>query len=215
VSGPLFSSRYRRKDGLVAHRWLRVCGILAAVALAALFALVDPRPAFACTCTPLTAKQAYDQADAVLSGTVTAETVTGSGAQARDELRFRVSRAYKGEVFAEQVVISTPDPDGCGLAATIGSTWVIFATATLPDSGDTTVEQLSTSPCSGNLPGATAPRVLGAGQPPRPGASDTEEKAVRTDATLSRVLIWGGIGLAVLAALAGTGLAVLWRPDRR
>jgi len=204
-----------REKGDVVSRWcLRISSLVAALVLGCSLALLDPRPAFACSCTAVSTQQAYDQADDVFLGTVTELQVTGSRGRLGEEIRFRVSRVYKGEVFAEQVVTSTRDANDCALSPQVGTTWLIFATATAAAPGEA-VERLTTTRCSGNLPSAYVPRLFGTGQPPRPGASDTEEKAVRTDARLTRVLGYTGVGVAVVALLAAGGLSWLWRPSRR
>ena len=76
------------------------------------------------------------------------------------------------------------------------------------------VFRLFTEICSGNLPGSGVPVNLGRGQPPKDGESDREEKAVATDASLTRMLKVGGVVGLALVLMAGVGLGFLWRPGR-
>ena len=52
-------------------------------------------------------------------------------------------------------------------------------------------------------------------RPPLPGASDREERATRTDAVVSRVLVASGVATLVIMTIAGAGLALLWGRQRR
>jgi hypothetical protein len=128
------------------------------------------------------------------------------------ELRFAVSRVFKGRVFADQVVTTAVDSAGCGIEAAVGSEWVVFAVQIVESSGDRVITHLQTSLCSGNLPGVNSPPLLGGGQFPRPGASDTEEKSISTDVRVDRGLKIAGIVTLALVVAAGVGLALLWRP---
>lgn len=190
---------------------LRIALVAVAIALVGLGALVDPRPAWACSCAPTSTARALTRADAVFRGTVLATRDVGRGRDARTDIRFSVDRVYKGYVYAEQVVASAPDSAACGLVPDPGSTWVIFATESVAGSGKRTVQRLLTTQCSGNLPGAAAPTVLGPGRGPRSGASDTEERALGADANVTRVLGIAGLGVAALVVLAVVGTGLLWR----
>jgi hypothetical protein len=189
----------------------RIALVAVATVLACAAALVNPMPAWACSCAPITTRQAYEDADAVFKGTVTQRERAGRGEEARVELRFAVSRVFKGFVYAEQVVATPPDSAGCGIEATVGSNWVIFATQTVEGTGDVLVTRLNTNLCSGNLPGATVPSLLGRGQFPRPGASDSEEKSLTADLRIDRALKIAGFTALGLVVLGGIGIALLWR----
>lgn len=195
--------------------WWRMAMALGAVALAVLGALIDSRPAYACSCQPITTIEAVRRADAAFRGTVVAAEPTGRRDGDWVDLRFDVQVVYKGEVFREQVVASAANSAACGLEPEIGSSWVIFAVQTVQGDGDRTVSRLTTDLCSGNLPAAAAPSSLGSGRPPRAGASDTEEKAVRADDRVSRGLVIAGVGALAVAGLAAVGLGLLWGPGRR
>jgi hypothetical protein len=188
------------------------------VAIAALLActgvMMNPTPAWACSCTPVTVQQAAENADAVFRGRVTQRDRAGRGDTARVELRFQVSRVFKGRVYADQVVTTAVDSAGCGIEAAVDSEWIIFAVEVSETSGDRVITHLQTSLCSGNLPGVNSPALLGRGQFPRPGASDTEEKSITTDVRVDRGLKIAGIVTLTLVIAAGVGLAVLWRPKQ-
>jgi Tissue inhibitor of metalloproteinase len=189
--------------------------VVVATALACVAVVARPAPAWACSCIPLTTEDAVKNADAVFRGSVTSSDRIGHGPDARLQLRFEVTRVFKGRVYADQVVTTGVDSAGCGLAADLGADWIIFANETVEGSGERLVSRLSTSLCNGNLPGETMPSVLGRGQLPRPGASDTTEKIVATDRRVDRALQIAGLTALALLVLTGVGLAVLWRPGPR
>jgi hypothetical protein len=193
----------------------RLLALVAAVALGLLGAAVDPQPAFACECSPISPARAARGADAVFRGTVTAVREVDRGDELRTDIRFTVDVVYKGRVYAEQVVSTPRQSSACGMTPEPGTTWLIFATQGVDGRGDEAVARLVTDTCRGNLPTGRAPRALGSPRPPTPGASDREERAIGTDRTLTRGLAIGGIALLGLGAVAVAGLAVLWRPGRR
>lgn len=190
----------------------RLLLVAAATALAGAVALVDPSPAWACSCAPTSVQQSLDRADAVFTGTVTRSARNGYGADARLELRFDVSRVFKGQVYDDQVLFTAPDGGGCGLEAEVGSSWLIFATTVYDGSGDQLVSHLTSDLCSGSLPGsATTPAVLGRGGYPEPGSSDTVERSVRADQRIGRTLQVAGLGALGLGLIGGVALLLLWR----
>jgi hypothetical protein len=192
-------------------RWL---ALVAAGLLGLLGALVDPKAAYACECSPITPARAVQQADAIFRGTVTALRDVDRGEDARTDIRFDVDAVYKGSVYRDQVVASPQDATACGLTPKVGSTWVVFAIEGIQGSGDDAVLRLVTDSCRGNLPGASPPALPGRPYDPLPGASDREERATGADRVLTRGLAIGGYGLLFLGAIAVAGLAVLWRPGR-
>lgn len=193
----------------------RATGLLAAFVLALLGGWVTSTPAAACDCAGISSARALRQADAVFRGTVTATDDVGRGKDARSDVRFRVDTVWKGTVFADQVVATPQDAAGCGLEPRVGATWVVFALDGIEGRGDDAVARLVTTLCSGNVASGPAPAVLGAGGEPRPGSSDRDERATRTDRSLTRWLGVAGVTGAVVLLVAGAGLAVVWRPGRR
>ena len=188
--------------------------LLAAFALALLSSLVAPREAYACSCGPSGRQTPAQRDDAVFTGRVLSKEPVRRPKPGRTDLRFEVSRVYKGTVYQEQVVASPLGVDGCGVDLEIGSSWLIYAEESVEGDGDAAVFRLVTQLCSGNRPGTDAPARLGAGRPPLDGASDREEKAVAADARFTGLLKGAGWLALGLAAVSGVGLAVLWRPGR-
>ncbi|HEY5980435.1 MAG TPA: hypothetical protein VIT41_12455 [Microlunatus sp.] len=187
---------------------------LVAVGLITFIGVVNPTPAAACSCLGISTRRAAEQAEAVFLGTVTKVEESRVGGERAAELRFDVSRVYKGTVYTDQLITTPADSAGCGLTPEIGSTWVIFATGAIQGEGKSAKLRLTTTLCSGNLAADTAPRSLGRPVPPLPGASDRTERSETTDARLTRGLVIGGVGILGLGALIGIGLAYLWRPKK-
>jgi hypothetical protein len=193
---------------------LRLFILVASVLLGSCAALVDARPAFACSCAGISTNRALREADAVFRGSVISKETVGRGDAARTDIRFAVDRVYKGTVYQEQVVASRHGAYACGLDPELGSTWVIFAIEGIEGEGDRAVNRLVTTLCSGNLPTGTAPGVLGIPRPPLSGASDREERSTNADRIISRGLAIVGIGGLCLVAVALIGVGLLWRPGR-
>ena len=187
---------------------------LVAMGLIAFSVVVDPTPAAACSCLGVSTRRAAEQAEAVFLGTVTEVEESRVGGERAAELRFDVSRVYKGTVYSDQVITTPADSAACGLTPEVGSTWVIFASGVIQGEGKSAKLRLTTTLCDGNLSGSSAPRVLGRASEPLPGPSDRTERAETTDARLTRGLVIGGVGLLGLGALIGIGLAYLWRPKK-
>ena len=193
---------------------LRLLVLLASVLLGTCAALVDARPAFACSCAGISTRRATQEADAVFRGSVISKEIVGRGDAARTDIRFSVDRVYKGAVYQEQVVASRHDTDACGLDPEVGSTWVIFAIESIEGEGNRAVNRLTTTLCSGNLPSGTVPSTLGRPTAPLPGASDREERSTNADRIVTQGLAVTGIAVLCLGALTVIGVAVLWRPGR-
>lgn len=189
----------------------RLLCLLGALLVGTLGALVSPRPAYACECAGVSTSRALRNADAVFRGTVTRNREIERGGSSRIDIRFRVSDVFKGTVYADQVVASTNGGAACGLNPEVGSEWIIFATDGIEGTGDQAVNRLVTSLCSGNLVTDRAPAVLGRPRPPLAGASDREERSVRTDQRLTRGVLVVGVGVLGLGALMSVGLALVWR----
>lgn len=190
---------------------VRLLSVLAALVVGLVWLALTPPGASACTCRGTSSQSSAQRADAIFTGTVRSKTLVRKPAPGRTDFRFDVSRVFKGSVYADQVVASPVGVDGCGVNPEVGSTWVIFAEEGVEGSGDDAVLRLVTQLCSGNLPGSFAPVYLGAGRSPRPGASDREERASATDATLSRALRVAGVAALAVVAGVAVGLGVLWR----
>jgi hypothetical protein len=193
---------------------LRLLVLVASVLLGTCAAIVDTRPAFACSCAGISTSRALREADVVFRGSVINKEIVGRGEDTRTDIRFAVDWVYKGTVYREQLVASRHDADACSLDPEVGSTWVIFATEGIEGEGDRAVNRLITSLCSGNLPTGVAPPALGKARPPLAGASDREERSTNTDRIVTQGLAIVGIGGLCAVAIAVIGIAVLWRPGR-
>lgn len=191
-----------------------VLATLLGVALAAAVGLARPTPAAACSCVGISVRRALEQADAVFQGTLTRVEADRIGGQPTAVLRFDVTRVFKGTVYADQVVTTPPDSAGCGLTPDVGSTWVVFATSAVVGEGKAARLRLTTTLCSGNMQTKNPPAELGRAGAPLPGASDRAERSASADARLTQGMVVVGLGALGLAALAGIGLAYLWRPGR-
>lgn len=192
----------------------RVLAILLALGLFGVPGLVHPTRAYACSCKGVSTTQALRNADAVFHGRVTDKSARGRSSAQRADLRFSVDAVYKGTVFRDQVVSSAQSSASCGLDPEIGTSWVIFAMEDIEGTGDNTVMRLATTSCSGDLPTANAPAVLGRPTAPLQGASDRAERSTRADRRLSRGLLIAGIGLVGLVLVSGAGLGVMWKHRR-
>ncbi len=215
VAVPLPAARLPAHNGGMDRVRARATGLLGALLLALLGSWVTPGSAAACDCRPISAAQALRRADAVLRGQVTATDAVGRGQDARVDVRFRVDTVWKGTVFSDQVVAFPQDQGMCGVAPEVGSTWVIYALAGVQGRGDDAVARLVTDACRGNRVSATPPAALGPGRPARPGSSDRDERALRTDRAVTRGLRTAAVVGVGLLVVAGGGLALVWRGAAR
>ena len=193
----------------------RALAVITALLLGTLGVAVSPGRAYACDCATISTGRAARDADAVFRGTVRTLREVGRGKDARTDIRFTVDAVYKGVVYQDQVVASSPAETACGLIPGLNTTWIIFAVDSIQGDGDEAVARLVTTLCSGNLPTGSAPSVLGVPHQPLPGSSDREERATGTDRWLTRGFAIAGIAALFVTAVAVAGLAVLWRPGRR
>lgn len=188
----------------------RSVSLITALALALLALVIAPTSAYACSCMATTPARALRDSDVVFRGTVTeADLVRREGR--RVDLRFQVEAVYKGEVYADQVVATEPNGGSCGLDATVGSTWVVFADQAVEGEGEDAVTRLVTDSCRGNLVKGQVPTVLGAPRPPVAGASDREERSARADRQVTRGVLIAGIGVLSFGLVAALALALAWR----
>lgn len=194
-----------------AHAFVAVL-VAAVVGLAGV--LLPAVTAYACDCSAISPAQALRQSDAAFLGRLVEKTAVSTRGAGRMDLRFEVERVYKGAVHRDQVVATSGEPTSCGLDPAVDSSWVIFAVEAIEDRDDRPVNRLTTTLCSGNLPGNAAPTLLGDGREPLAGASDRAERAYATDRAVTRGFAVVGIAALSLASLALLGLIALWRPGR-
>ena len=195
-------------------RFPRIVAVLLALGLFGVPGLVHPTPAYACSCKSVSASDALRDADAVFHGRVTEKTARSPSSAHRADLRFNVDAVYKGTVYRDQVVSSAQNSASCGLDPDLGTEWVIFAAESVEGTGNDTVQRLVTSACSGNLPTAIAPVVLGRPTAPMQGASDRAERSTQADRRVTRGLVIAGVGLVGLVVLGGVGLGLMWQRRR-
>lgn len=115
-----------------------------------LFALIlttvfSPQEAYACSCVADEFfEDSYANADAVFVGTVTSfENESGNGAETRD-IRFGVTKVFKGSADAEQTLETPNNSAACGYEFTEGESYLVFANRW----GEETVGPLTVSLCS-------------------------------------------------------------------
>jgi hypothetical protein len=93
-------------------------------------------PAHACSCAVATDTDLLDRADAVFVGTLVDRTVTSQGDvySSTDPAvhRFEVTGVYKGEVRADQEVVTSAEGASCGLELTEGDEVLVFASSAAP-----------------------------------------------------------------------------------
>lgn len=184
---------------------------------------VPAAPAAACSCAPTTDTAARATADAVFVGEVVARRDTpakGGVLSSVDPAVFvvKVSRVYKGRVFATQEVVTARLGASCGLELPPAGPALFFAFATGAPlvEGDLEPGQLSSHLCSGTRAAVAAPASWGPGEPPvarsaaagTPDAGSADRHAGRSDpdASLSTVTV-----LTLAAALAAAAVLGLRR----
>lgn len=179
-----------------------------ALLVCVLGAVVNPSPAYACSCARSSLRRDLDRSDVVFFGSVQAAETVQRPRPKHVEVTFEVSRVYKGSAYRQQVV-TTPAEGECGLNAAPGAQLVVFATQQIQ--GERGTAGLITSLCNGNLPTSSPPSLLGNGYAPLTGSSQDVDRAVRVDESLTKALTVGGIILAGVVAVGVIGVALLWR----
>ena len=105
------------------------------------------------------------RADVVFVGEIVGDRSGMLGAQR--ELTFKVDQVYKGEAYAEQLVVSSTSGDSLNIAGT-GQFLVLARYGSSRTNGP--AAKLTSDGCSGTRAGP-APAALGAGRPPVAGSS--------------------------------------------
>lgn len=180
--------------------------------LAVAAAIVLPTAAYACSCATSTPEETAERADAIFTGVVRDVSKERGDDPPQYRMIIDIERVYKGDVYAEQTVLSPMDDGGgsCGLAAEPGSSWVIFGNyATSAEAEEASV---TTDMCRGSKQATEAPDDLGPAKPPLDGSSSAVGRAGRIDDMVSTGMKVAGLSVLGLAALAGIALAVVWRP---
>ena len=104
-----------------------------------------PQEAYACSCmADEFFEDSYANADAVFVGTVTSfENELGNGAETRD-VRFDVTKVFKGSADAQQTLETPNNSAACGYEFTEDESYLVFANRW----GEETVGPLTVSLCS-------------------------------------------------------------------
>jgi hypothetical protein len=160
-------------------------------------------PASACSCVGEPLATQVDRADAVFTGRLLSREVSGGSSSADPALHvFAVEKVWKGEVAAEQGVVSAASGASCGLELSGDGPFLVLATRS--GGGD----PLSADLCGGTT--RTTPQLeaevsamTGGASPgdPRPGAAGTA-----LDAGLPWTAAAAGAAVVVAAAAVTGGL---------
>jgi hypothetical protein len=109
-----------------------LAGLAVVLSIAATGLLGPASPACACDCRQLTDAEAYGRADAVFAGTAVRRDDPGGAILGSDDpvqIVFTVDTVYKGKVVKTQAVRTARDGASCGLEATVGQRYLVFADA--------------------------------------------------------------------------------------
>jgi hypothetical protein len=190
--------------------------ILVALLLGGLYAGIQPRCAWACSCLPLgSASEERDRATAVFAGRVTSIESPSDPSSSPPALHvtFAVGDVWKGALAGTTVVHTAPDSAACGVAFAPGQTYLVYAST--DDTG-----ALAVSLCSRTQPLAQASADVaalggahGAGDPTPPPAvlPDTagDSTVAQRTAPLLALVASGGLGVLAVA------VACAWWRTRR
>ncbi len=203
---------------MTARSTARVAALLGAALFVMAWVILPANPALACSCAIGSVEEQAAGADAIFLGQVVdvREPPAVDGMVGSDDpvsYVVAVSRVYKGEVGATQEVVSARSGASCGLELPDSGPVLFFAT------GDpqATPTQLSANLCGGTVATATAPALLGDGQPPPEAAASPLPSTVGPESAASAgsganegpsLTTWGlALGLAALVAM-GTALVL-------
>jgi hypothetical protein len=136
-------------------------GVLTAV-------IVGAEPAGACTCVNATESGALERSAVAFIGTALpvppeiqyphATNATGAPYSLADRtLRFRVDRVFKGDVAAEQELVTPGQSSACGISVDVGTRYLVFGASPVVEDGVVTLVtpepgQYLSYLCDGNRP---------------------------------------------------------------
>ena len=186
--------------------------------LAVLFAgiVLPGSAAQACSCAIGTPTQSANRADAVFFGEIVDRTRTPSEPQGSPWLTTNssytvaVERVFKGEVYAEQVLLAGGNGASCGIMLPASGSVLVYGTKA--PGGEGSPMQYATWSCSGTEMTRSVPAALGEGDPPI-GSSTSgygSQLTITPDAdkdTNALPIVVGAVTVALLAGLA----VVAWR----
>ncbi|MBK5221584.1 MAG: hypothetical protein JJE52_01640 [Acidimicrobiia bacterium] len=202
-----------------AHPVRALAAVVAAMAIVALGVIVGPgaEPASACSCaTPIDA-EAFAQSDAVFVGTVVGSESGEPTGPFADPVTWTiaVSEVYKGQVAADQEVVSERSVNACGVFLPTDAEVVVFATRA-SRSVDSGPDQYYTGLCSGSrstihhpLELEAAPTAVFANNPPSDEVSSAVDDVTVSDATTPQAASDSDRSGWVLALVAIAGIGIV------
>jgi hypothetical protein len=169
----------------------------------------------ACSCGSLTDQEAFENADAVFTGTLV-EVITPDGdtysSTDPERFLFEVDEVFKGTVFARQSVVTARDGASCGLEISGSGPFIVFARNESDGITDGAAGgELYSDLCSGTraLAGGELPASFGASASPAPGASAIGDSGSQDSITRT-------VAVAGVLALFGAGCAfIVYRRRQR
>ena len=129
---------------------MEAAGMRALAFIIILLFLTTPRVPIACSCAPVTPKEAFDASACVFDGVVIGSTEIGEFREGKMRLgstvqyTFEVSKIWKGEVADTLRILTSKYPESCGVRFNVGDRYIVYAYR--PNIS------LFTSLCSGNMP---------------------------------------------------------------
>ncbi len=162
----------------------------------------------ACSCISLTDQEAFENADAVFTGTL-AEVITPDGdtysSTDPERFVFDVDEVFKGNVFARQSVVTARDGASCGLEISGSGPFIVFARNESDGITNGAADgELYSNLCSGTraLAGGELPASFGASASPAPGASaigdSGSQDSITQTVVVAGVLVLVGAGCAFI-----------------
>jgi hypothetical protein len=158
-------------------------------------ALGNGQSAAACECAVFPDDQRIANADAIFTGRLI-DVITPSEMEDPARFVFAVDGVFKGDVFAQQSIVTASSDASCGLDISGPGPFVVFARAES--------DELYSDSCSGTGPLASGvlPANFGVGSPPKPGAS-----RIGGPSNVEQLPFWIAIAAGVVAAATVGGLA--------
>lgn len=158
----------------------------------------------ACSCATFTDAEAFENADAVFTGTLV-EVVTpeGDSYSSADPERFvfAVDGVFKGEVFARQSVVTARDGASCGLEIRGRGPFVVFATTSDSVTSGAVDGEFYSNLCSGTraLSSSAIPSSFGVASAPVAGASpigdsESQRSVVQIVTIVGALALLGAVG---------------------
>ena len=177
-------------------------------------ALGNGQSAAACECAVIPDDQRIANADAIFTGRLI-DVITPSEMADPARFVFAVDEVFKGDVFAQQSIVTASSGASCGLEISGPGPFVVFARAESDGITAGAVKgEFYSGLCSGTGPLASGvlPANFGLGSPPRPGTSPIENNGGPPNGSgRMSPAIWIAIAAGVVVAVTVGGLAARGR----